>query len=168
MFQILQIPGLHTVCFSCYQCVRVSQLTTDTFSFLGWLFFFFSSTHYLTWILPHYLFPCLLPFKSNATLHDFANLRKNSEEWLESSNYIVNSAEILGQTLPMLQVWQLLSCVLHVWPQQLSSKSLVINMQCSGRSYLSNCESWCCFSFHPLYLSPAVSPPVRVPSATPL
>uniref|UniRef100_A0A3P8W266 ATP binding cassette subfamily A member 12 n=1 Tax=Cynoglossus semilaevis TaxID=244447 RepID=A0A3P8W266_CYNSE len=41
--------------------------------------------------------------KSNATLHDFANLRKNSEEWLESSNYIVNSAEILGQTLPMLQ-----------------------------------------------------------------
>ncbi|XP_070770245.1 uncharacterized protein abca12 [Enoplosus armatus] len=41
--------------------------------------------------------------KANATLQEFANLRKYSEDWIESSNYIINSAEILGHTLPMLQ-----------------------------------------------------------------
>nr|XP_040057060.1 ATP-binding cassette sub-family A member 12 [Gasterosteus aculeatus aculeatus] len=41
--------------------------------------------------------------KANATLQDFANLRKYSEDWIESSNYIMNSAEILTYTLPMLQ-----------------------------------------------------------------
>lgn len=42
--------------------------------------------------------------QANATLNDFANLRKHSEDWIESSNYIINSAQILSQTLPMLQV----------------------------------------------------------------
>ncbi|TNN77396.1 ATP-binding cassette sub-family A member 12 [Liparis tanakae] len=41
--------------------------------------------------------------KANATLQEFANLRKYSEEWIESSNYIIKSAEILTNTLPMLQ-----------------------------------------------------------------
>lgn len=45
--------------------------------------------------------------QANATLQDFANLRKYSEDWIESSNYIMNSAEILTYTLPMLQVKQL-------------------------------------------------------------
>ncbi|KAM4558332.1 uncharacterized protein abca12 [Odontesthes bonariensis] len=41
--------------------------------------------------------------KANATLQEFANLRKYSEDWIESSKYIMNSAEILSTTLPMLQ-----------------------------------------------------------------
>ncbi|XP_060944020.1 uncharacterized protein abca12 [Limanda limanda] len=41
--------------------------------------------------------------KANATLQEFANLRKNSQDWIQSSNYIVNSAELLSNTLPMLQ-----------------------------------------------------------------
>ncbi|XP_037646002.1 uncharacterized protein abca12 isoform X7 [Sebastes umbrosus] len=41
--------------------------------------------------------------KANGTLKEFGNLRKYSEDWLESSNYIMKSAEILGHTLPMLQ-----------------------------------------------------------------
>ncbi|XP_053732917.1 glucosylceramide transporter ABCA12 [Synchiropus splendidus] len=41
--------------------------------------------------------------KSNSTLHEFANLRKYSEEWIESSNYILKSAKLLSQTLPLLQ-----------------------------------------------------------------
>ncbi|XP_040913792.1 ATP-binding cassette sub-family A member 12 [Toxotes jaculatrix] len=41
--------------------------------------------------------------KANATLQDFANLRKYSEDWIESSNYIIKSAEMLSHTLPMLQ-----------------------------------------------------------------
>ncbi|XP_053295252.1 uncharacterized protein abca12 isoform X4 [Pleuronectes platessa] len=41
--------------------------------------------------------------KANATLQEFANLRKNSQDWIQSSNYIVNSAEMLSNTLPMLQ-----------------------------------------------------------------
>uniref|UniRef100_A0A7N6BK81 ABC transporter domain-containing protein n=1 Tax=Anabas testudineus TaxID=64144 RepID=A0A7N6BK81_ANATE len=41
--------------------------------------------------------------KANATLQEFADLRKNSEEWIETSNYIVESSKILGNTLPMLQ-----------------------------------------------------------------
>nr|XP_046260291.1 glucosylceramide transporter ABCA12 [Scatophagus argus] len=41
--------------------------------------------------------------KANATLQDFANLRKYSEEWIQSSSYIINSAQILSHTLPMLQ-----------------------------------------------------------------
>ncbi|XP_038576238.1 uncharacterized protein abca12 isoform X3 [Micropterus salmoides] len=41
--------------------------------------------------------------KANATLQEFANLRKNSEDWIESSNYIINYAKILSLTLPMLQ-----------------------------------------------------------------
>ncbi|KAG7503728.1 ATP-binding cassette sub-family A member 12 [Solea senegalensis] len=41
--------------------------------------------------------------KANTTLQEFANLRKQSQEWIESSNYIINSAETLSHTLPMLQ-----------------------------------------------------------------
>ncbi|KAM8855240.1 uncharacterized protein abca12 [Spinachia spinachia] len=41
--------------------------------------------------------------KANATLQEFANLRKYSKDWIDSSNYILNSAEILKHTLPMLQ-----------------------------------------------------------------
>uniref|UniRef100_A0A4W6EYE1 ATP binding cassette subfamily A member 12 n=1 Tax=Lates calcarifer TaxID=8187 RepID=A0A4W6EYE1_LATCA len=41
--------------------------------------------------------------KANATLQEFANLRKYSKDWIESSNYLINSAEILSQTLPTLQ-----------------------------------------------------------------
>uniref|UniRef100_A0A665XAY9 ATP-binding cassette, sub-family A (ABC1), member 12 n=1 Tax=Echeneis naucrates TaxID=173247 RepID=A0A665XAY9_ECHNA len=41
--------------------------------------------------------------KANITLQEFANLRKHSEDWIDSSSYILNSAQILTQTLPMLQ-----------------------------------------------------------------
>ncbi|XP_008296369.1 ATP-binding cassette sub-family A member 12 [Stegastes partitus] len=41
--------------------------------------------------------------KANATLQEFANLRKYSEEWIKSSSYIMDSAKILSHTLPMLQ-----------------------------------------------------------------
>ncbi|KAF3843012.1 hypothetical protein F7725_001861 [Dissostichus mawsoni] len=41
--------------------------------------------------------------KANSTLNEFANLRKYSEDWIESSNYLVKSAVLLSQTLPMLQ-----------------------------------------------------------------
>nr|XP_019945693.1 PREDICTED: ATP-binding cassette sub-family A member 12 [Paralichthys olivaceus] len=41
--------------------------------------------------------------KANATLQEFANLRKNSQDWIQSSDYIINSAELLSHTLPMLQ-----------------------------------------------------------------
>ncbi|XP_036965803.1 ATP-binding cassette sub-family A member 12 isoform X3 [Acanthopagrus latus] len=41
--------------------------------------------------------------KANTTLQEFANLRKHSEEWIESSSYVLNSAQLLSHTLPMLQ-----------------------------------------------------------------
>ncbi|KAM7380664.1 hypothetical protein PAMP_003942 [Pampus punctatissimus] len=41
--------------------------------------------------------------KANSTLQEFANLRKYSENWIESSSYIIKSAEILNHTLPLLQ-----------------------------------------------------------------
>ncbi|XP_034059961.1 ATP-binding cassette sub-family A member 12 [Gymnodraco acuticeps] len=41
--------------------------------------------------------------KANSTLNEFANLRKYSEDWIESSNYLVKSAVLLSQTLPLLQ-----------------------------------------------------------------
>ncbi|XP_062287286.1 glucosylceramide transporter ABCA12 [Scomber scombrus] len=41
--------------------------------------------------------------KANSTLQEFANLRMYSKKWIESSNYIIKSAEILSHTLPMLQ-----------------------------------------------------------------
>ncbi|KAL0963737.1 hypothetical protein UPYG_G00310290, partial [Umbra pygmaea] len=41
--------------------------------------------------------------KSNATLQQFASLKMYSEDWLQSSSYIMDSAKILTQTLPMLQ-----------------------------------------------------------------
>ncbi|XP_017279339.1 ATP-binding cassette sub-family A member 12 [Kryptolebias marmoratus] len=41
--------------------------------------------------------------KANATLQEFADLKKHSEDWIESSNYIMQSAKILSTTLPMLQ-----------------------------------------------------------------
>ncbi|XP_042350102.1 glucosylceramide transporter ABCA12 [Plectropomus leopardus] len=41
--------------------------------------------------------------KANDTLQVFADLRKHSEDWIDSSNYIIKSAELLSHTLPMLQ-----------------------------------------------------------------
>ncbi|KAK2839661.1 hypothetical protein Q5P01_013401 [Channa striata] len=41
--------------------------------------------------------------KANVTLQEFATLRKNSEDWIQTSNSIIKSAEILGYTLPMLK-----------------------------------------------------------------
>ncbi|XP_023284363.1 ATP-binding cassette sub-family A member 12 [Seriola lalandi dorsalis] len=41
--------------------------------------------------------------KANTTLQEFANLRKYSKDWIDSSNYIMESAVILSHTLPMLQ-----------------------------------------------------------------
>uniref|UniRef100_UPI003AAEC31A uncharacterized protein abca12 n=1 Tax=Centroberyx gerrardi TaxID=166262 RepID=UPI003AAEC31A len=41
--------------------------------------------------------------KSNSTLQEFANLKRYSEDWIEASNYIIKSAKILSDTLPMLQ-----------------------------------------------------------------
>ncbi|XP_073329250.1 uncharacterized protein abca12 [Pagrus major] len=41
--------------------------------------------------------------KANATLQEFANLGKYSEEWIDSSEYVLNSAQLLSHTLPMLQ-----------------------------------------------------------------
>ncbi|XP_032384919.1 ATP-binding cassette sub-family A member 12 isoform X2 [Etheostoma spectabile] len=41
--------------------------------------------------------------KANATLQEFANLGKYSKDWITSSNYVVKSAQILSNTLPMLQ-----------------------------------------------------------------
>ncbi|KAM7407614.1 hypothetical protein PAMA_003372 [Pampus argenteus] len=41
--------------------------------------------------------------KANGTLQEFANLRKYSEDWIESSSYIIKSAKILNHTLPLLQ-----------------------------------------------------------------
>lgn len=59
--------------------------------------------------------PCCILVQANATLQEFANLRKHSEDWIESSNYIINSAQILRQTLPMLQVWKTQGCLLYIW-----------------------------------------------------
>uniref|UniRef100_A0A671U5T1 ATP binding cassette subfamily A member 12 n=1 Tax=Sparus aurata TaxID=8175 RepID=A0A671U5T1_SPAAU len=41
--------------------------------------------------------------KANTTLQEFANLRKHSEDWIESSDYVLNSAQLLSHSLPMLQ-----------------------------------------------------------------
>uniref|UniRef100_A0AAQ6A434 ABC transporter domain-containing protein n=1 Tax=Amphiprion ocellaris TaxID=80972 RepID=A0AAQ6A434_AMPOC len=44
--------------------------------------------------------------KANGTLQEFANLRKYSEDWIESSSYIIQSAKLLSHTLPMLQPYR--------------------------------------------------------------
>ncbi|KAJ8255215.1 hypothetical protein GJAV_G00202380 [Gymnothorax javanicus] len=41
--------------------------------------------------------------KSNATLQQFADLKVYAQEWLESSGYVMQSAELLQKTLPLLQ-----------------------------------------------------------------
>ncbi|KAK0132264.1 ATP-binding cassette sub-family A member 12 [Merluccius polli] len=41
--------------------------------------------------------------KSNDTLHEFANLNQYSQEWIDSSDYIMSSTEVLRKTLPMLK-----------------------------------------------------------------
>ncbi|XP_034142679.1 uncharacterized protein abca12 isoform X2 [Esox lucius] len=41
--------------------------------------------------------------KSNATLQQFASLKMYSQDWLQSSSYVMESAKILTKTLPMLQ-----------------------------------------------------------------
>lgn len=68
--------------------------------------------------------------QANATLNEFANLRKHSEDWIESSNYIINSAQILSQTLPMLQVRKCLRSFLSpliILARLLLPESLEIN-----------------------------------------
>uniref|UniRef100_A0A672GSV5 ATP-binding cassette, sub-family A (ABC1), member 12 n=1 Tax=Salarias fasciatus TaxID=181472 RepID=A0A672GSV5_SALFA len=53
--------------------------------------------------------------RANDTLQEFADLRKHSQEWLRSSKYIVDSAKVLGHTLPMLALSTLMvdlsSCI---------------------------------------------------------
>uniref|UniRef100_A0A8C9WNN1 ATP-binding cassette, sub-family A (ABC1), member 12 n=1 Tax=Scleropages formosus TaxID=113540 RepID=A0A8C9WNN1_SCLFO len=44
--------------------------------------------------------------KSNTTLQQFADLRLFSQEWIKSSSYIMDSARLLQQTLPLLKVKQ--------------------------------------------------------------
>ncbi|KAJ8352847.1 hypothetical protein SKAU_G00243230 [Synaphobranchus kaupii] len=41
--------------------------------------------------------------KSNATLQQFADLRLYAQEWLKSSGYVMNSANLLEKSLPLLQ-----------------------------------------------------------------
>ncbi|XP_077392009.1 uncharacterized protein abca12 isoform X2 [Festucalex cinctus] len=41
--------------------------------------------------------------KANTTLQEFGNLRRHSDDWIKSSKYIFKSAEMLSQTLPLLQ-----------------------------------------------------------------
>ncbi|XP_061827806.2 glucosylceramide transporter ABCA12 [Nerophis lumbriciformis] len=41
--------------------------------------------------------------KANRTLQEFANLKRHSDQWLQSSDYILQSAQVLSQTLPMLK-----------------------------------------------------------------
>uniref|UniRef100_A0A8C2Q8X7 ATP-binding cassette, sub-family A (ABC1), member 12 n=1 Tax=Cyprinus carpio TaxID=7962 RepID=A0A8C2Q8X7_CYPCA len=42
--------------------------------------------------------------KSNTTLHQFGDLKLFASEWIESSSYVMQSANILTKTLPILQV----------------------------------------------------------------
>lgn len=77
--------------------------------------------------------PMFLPFsfvQANATLNEFASLRKHSEDWIKSSNYIMNSAQILSQTLPMLRVRKcrfFLHFLLIIFARLQLPKSLKIN-----------------------------------------
>ncbi|XP_052462838.1 uncharacterized protein abca12 isoform X14 [Carassius gibelio] len=41
--------------------------------------------------------------KSNSTLHQFGDLKLYASEWIESSSYVMQSADILTKTLPILQ-----------------------------------------------------------------
>ncbi|KAK2904797.1 hypothetical protein Q8A67_006596 [Cirrhinus molitorella] len=41
--------------------------------------------------------------KSNSSLHQFGDLKLYASEWIESSSYVMQSASILTQTLPILQ-----------------------------------------------------------------
>ncbi|XP_054642461.1 uncharacterized protein abca12 isoform X2 [Dunckerocampus dactyliophorus] len=41
--------------------------------------------------------------KANGTLQEFANLKRHSDEWIQSSDYLIDSAKILSHTLPMLK-----------------------------------------------------------------
>uniref|UniRef100_A0A8C1YCU5 ATP-binding cassette, sub-family A (ABC1), member 12 n=1 Tax=Cyprinus carpio TaxID=7962 RepID=A0A8C1YCU5_CYPCA len=41
--------------------------------------------------------------KSNSTLHQFGDLKLYASEWIESSSYVLQSADILTKTLPILQ-----------------------------------------------------------------
>lgn len=137
--------------------------------------------HIMKSCLSHFTAPpsllCLFVLvQANATLHEFANLRKYSSEWLDSSNYLVNSAQILGQTLPMLQVWKAVSSRTspfyiyiyinipsrHRLNEKKEKKSLEINF-CGRLGRVWAAESWCCALSHPL------SPPsIRIPWGIPL
>ncbi|XP_076025938.1 uncharacterized protein abca12 [Genypterus blacodes] len=41
--------------------------------------------------------------KANYTLQEFADLKQYSEDWIESSSYVIKAAQILTNTMPMLQ-----------------------------------------------------------------
>ncbi|XP_077435659.1 uncharacterized protein abca12 [Vanacampus margaritifer] len=41
--------------------------------------------------------------KANTTLQEFGNLKRHSDDWIESSKYIFEMAGMLSQTLPLLQ-----------------------------------------------------------------
>uniref|UniRef100_A0A671U5U1 ATP binding cassette subfamily A member 12 n=1 Tax=Sparus aurata TaxID=8175 RepID=A0A671U5U1_SPAAU len=63
--------------------------------------------------------------KANTTLQEFANLRKHSEDWIESSDYVLNSAQLLSHSLPMLQVQTLTAafCCISDYSRRLASNS---------------------------------------------
>nr|XP_061799272.1 uncharacterized protein LOC133590666 [Nerophis lumbriciformis] len=41
--------------------------------------------------------------KANTTLQEFSNLRRHSNEWMKSSNFIMKSANVLDKTVPLLK-----------------------------------------------------------------
>lgn len=43
--------------------------------------------------------------QSNSSLHQFGDLKLYASEWIQSSSYVMQSANILAKTLPILQVY---------------------------------------------------------------
>ncbi|XP_077472726.1 uncharacterized protein abca12 [Stigmatopora argus] len=41
--------------------------------------------------------------KANATLQDFSNLKRHSDEWMKSSKFLIKSANLLDHTVPLLK-----------------------------------------------------------------
>uniref|UniRef100_A0AAR2JHU9 ABC transporter domain-containing protein n=1 Tax=Pygocentrus nattereri TaxID=42514 RepID=A0AAR2JHU9_PYGNA len=63
--------------------------------------------------------------KANSTLQQFGDLRVYSEEWLQSSSYLMQSAQVLNKTLLMLQMLQQNRLIM----QQISTlSSLMMNL----------------------------------------
>lgn len=91
---------------------------------------------------------CFIFTQANSTLQEFANLRKYSEDWIESSKYIITSAELLGTTLPMLQVWKLRTAVfISDYSGLLFVVSKSKDKLCSGLQWALAAESWWCSSY---------------------